>query len=70
MPRSSKEVMAEALREIDARFGRIETLLTDIKQIIVDLADGQMRADAHAKDAIDRIGTRVLNLETRLGNGR
>jgi hypothetical protein len=70
MPRTSREVMAEALREIDGRFGRIESLLEDLKRILIDLADGQNEHRAHTRDQLDRLGTRVLTVEHRLGNGR
>lgn len=65
MPRSSREITAEALREIDARLTSIETLLGDMKRILVDLADAQSESRAHTRDALDRIGTRLLNVERR-----
>ncbi len=63
MPRTSREVTAEALREIDGRFSRVENLLEDIKRILVDLSD------AHSEH---RHGTRVNALERvapRAANG-
>jgi hypothetical protein len=70
MPRTSREVTAEALREIDARMSRQETLLEDIKRILVGLADGQSEHRHHTRDAIDRLGTRVHALEhARASNG-
>ncbi len=63
MARTSREVMAEALREIDDRFGRVETLLEDIKRILVDTVDGHNEHRHFTRDAIDRLGTRVRALE-------
>ena len=60
--RSSRAILADALEEIDRR-------LADIQQVVISLADGQMRFDAHAKDAIDRLGTRVHELERKAANG-
>lgn len=65
MPRTSREITAEALREIDARLTGIETLLGDMKRILVDLADAQSEHRSHTRDALDRIGTRLLNVERR-----
>jgi polyhydroxyalkanoate synthesis regulator phasin len=62
MPRTSREVMADALREIDQT-------LQDIKRIIIDLADAQSEQRHHTRDAVDRLGTRVHELERRVANG-
>jgi len=64
--------MAEAIREIDERFSRVESLLADIRRILVDLADAQSEHRHGTRDAIDRLGTRVhaLELVSGAGNGR
>lgn len=62
MPRTSREIMADALREIDRR-------LTDIQRIVVHLADGQNEHRDHVRDQFDRLGTRVHELERRAANG-
>jgi hypothetical protein len=69
MARSSREVTADAIREIDTRLGSIETMLADIRRIVVHLSDGQNEHRSHVQDQFDRLGTRVHHLERLASNG-
>jgi hypothetical protein len=79
MPRTRRSVTAEAIREIDRRLAQVETmpervrrmeaLLEDIKRILVDTVDGHNEHRHHVRDQLDRIGTRVHELERRASNG-
>jgi BMFP domain-containing protein YqiC len=62
MARTSREVLADALREIDRR-------LEEITRILVHSVDGQNEHRHHTRDQLDRLGTRVHELERRTANG-
>lgn len=66
--RSRSEITAEGFREVDNRLTGIETLLTDIRQILVDLADAHSEHRHATRDGIDRLGTRVYALEHSRGS--
>jgi len=61
--RTRAQITAEGFREIDSRLERMETMLADIRRIIVDLADGHSEHRHATRDAVDRLGTRVRALE-------
>lgn len=66
MARPSRIIIAEGFREVDDRLTGIERSLADIKRILVDLADAQSEHRHATRDAVDRLGTRVLALEHSL----
>ena len=61
--RTKREIMADALEEIDAK-------LEQIVRALGHIADGLNQHEVHMTDQVNRLGARVHELERRMGNGR
>jgi hypothetical protein len=59
-------VAAEAIRELSTGIDKQMVILEDIKQLLIDLTDGLSEHRAHTITAIDDLGARVRQMETRL----
>lgn len=55
--------------QIDEKLGPLAVKLDQAIDVIRDLADGQNEHRGHVRDQMDRLGTRVHELERRAQNG-
>lgn len=65
--RSRSAIIAEGFEVLAAELDGQRQLLEDIKRILLDLADGQNVLSERVRDTADRQGTRLHNVERRVG---
>jgi hypothetical protein len=64
--RKPSNVAAEAIRELSSELDGQRVLLEDIKNLLITLTDGLSEHRSHTLQAVDDLGKRVMQIETRL----
>jgi hypothetical protein len=64
---NQNEAVAEALMEMAAEADEQHKLLKEIKGLLLKVLDEHNVQTDHTRDGFDRIGTRMLRAENRIG---